>query len=96
MRGKVSNILSTSGDRLYDYAKLYQSILGYDCVLNNNSLPENHHTLKIYFENEIVRNYISLEALISITFSLVIGTFHSIECNDTKRRVWKWIKEIFI
>jgi RIO-like serine/threonine protein kinase len=35
MKGKVDNIFTTSGDIMYDYGKLYQSILGYDKVLYN-------------------------------------------------------------
>lgn len=96
MRGKVSSVLTTNGDRLYDYAKFYQSILGYDCVLNDISLPENHQTLRTYFENEIKKNGICLNDLMSVTFSLVIGTLHFIENNDTKRNVWEWIKEVFV
>jgi capsule biosynthesis phosphatase len=96
MRGRVSNILTTNGDRLYDYAKFYQSILGYDCILNNISLPNNYQILKTYFENEILKNGICLDDLISVTFSLVIGTLPFIEKNDTKQRVWNWIKEIFV
>jgi capsule biosynthesis phosphatase len=34
MKGQVDGILTTGGDPMYDYGKLYQSILGYDCVLN--------------------------------------------------------------
>ena len=33
--GFIFNILTLNGDIYYDYGKLYQSILGYDLVLNN-------------------------------------------------------------
>lgn len=33
MRGKVGDTLTTSGDIFYDYAKVYQSIIGYDFIL---------------------------------------------------------------
>jgi capsule biosynthesis phosphatase len=96
MRGKIYNTYTTNGDRLYDYAKLYQSILGYDCVLNNDTLPSNYQSLREYFEKEITKHLICLEDLRTITFSLVIGTFHSIEKADVKQRVWIWIKENFV
>ena len=35
MKGKVGSILSLQGDKMVDYAKLYQSILGFDYYLNN-------------------------------------------------------------
>ena len=96
MRGKIYNTYTTNGDRLYDYAKLYQSILGYDCVLNNDTIPSNYQSLREYFEKEITKHLICLEDLRTITFSLVIGTFHSIEKDNVKQRVWIWIKENFV
>lgn len=35
MKGKVGNTLTIRGDIFYDYAKVYQSIIGYDFVLMN-------------------------------------------------------------
>jgi hypothetical protein len=40
MKGQVDNILTTNGDIYYDYGKLYQSILGYDIILNKNNLNQ--------------------------------------------------------
>jgi len=34
MRGKLGNVLSIYGDKFYDYAKMYQSLIGYDFILN--------------------------------------------------------------
>ena len=39
MRGKVGDELTIFGDKFYDYAKVYQSIVGYDFILNG--LQEN-------------------------------------------------------
>ena len=38
MRGKIGNKLSLCGDWLYDWAKLYQSLIGYDEILENKVL----------------------------------------------------------
>jgi capsule biosynthesis phosphatase len=35
VRGKIGNTLTIYGDKLYDYAKLYQSLIGYDEILND-------------------------------------------------------------
>jgi len=35
MKGKVGSMLSLKGDKMVDYAKLYQSVLGFDYYLNN-------------------------------------------------------------
>jgi hypothetical protein len=38
MRGQIDGILTMNGDKYYDYGKMYQSILGYDLVLNGVSM----------------------------------------------------------
>jgi hydroxymethylglutaryl-CoA reductase len=38
MRGQLDGVLTMNGDKYYDYGKMYQSILGYDLVLNGNEL----------------------------------------------------------
>lgn len=38
MRGKLGNKLTIYGDYLYDWAKLYQSIIGYDKILTNKHI----------------------------------------------------------
>ena len=43
MKGQVDGELTLNGDLYYDYGKLYQSILGYDLVLNN-CYPSDNNT----------------------------------------------------
>ena len=97
MKGKVDNIFTTSGDVMYDYGKLYQSILGYDKILYNNEYKENEYSLKIkdYFYTELHTRNINLENLKIVTFSLVMGTFHFIKDLESKKRVWDWVKYTF-
>ena len=95
MKGKVYNTYTTGGDKMYDYAKLYQSILGYDCILNNVSMPKLSETLRLHFEEKVVKNKIDLDDLKTVTFSLVMGTLHSIDNLETKERVWNWIQVTF-
>jgi len=96
MKGQVDGILTTGGDPMYDYGKLYQSILGYDCVLNGVKFPENNGSLKIYFETKIAQNGVLLEPLKAVTFALVLGTLPFIESYEAKQRVWNWIKGEFV
>ena len=53
MRGKVGNKLTIYGDWLYDWAKIYQSIIGYDEILLSKSID------KLYKENiiDVFKNY---------------------------------------
>jgi capsule biosynthesis phosphatase len=98
MKGKMDNIFTTSGDIMYDYGKLYQSILGYDKVLYNYENKETEYTLKIkeIFYKELEYRNINLEHLKIVTFALTIGTLHFIKDLDSKERVWRWINKTFL
>jgi hypothetical protein len=96
MKGQVADILTTSGDKLYDYGKMYQSVLGYDCVLNGVCLPTNAVHIREYFERRVRDSGINLDHLMAITFSLVIGTLPFIETLEDKTRVWTWIRATFL
>jgi len=95
MKGQVDNILTLNGDMYYDYGKLYQSILGYDLVLNNCIL-DTDYLLKMrdYFLEKCKNKGLNLEYLNAVTKSLVFGVFHSIDSSETKDRIWKFIKNI--
>lgn len=93
MKGQVNHVLTTSGDVLYDYGKLYQSILGYDLAIYDNEIPtEYQNKIRSSFLLEIEKRKINLFHLKIITFSLVIGTFYFIKEEKTKQRVWAWMK----
>ena len=42
MRGKIGDTLTIIGDWLYDWAKLYQSLIGYDKILQDKILNEKY------------------------------------------------------
>ena len=42
MRGKVGDKLTIYGDWLYDWAKIYQSIIGYDEILLSTIIDTNY------------------------------------------------------
>ena len=44
MRGKLGNNLTIYGDYLYDWAKLYQSLIGYDKILTNKKISQTYET----------------------------------------------------
>ena len=95
MKGMVDNIPTLNGDIYYDYGKLYQSILGYDLVLNNCVIDcEYIISNKNYFLKKCADINLNINYLNSVTKSLIFGTFHSIYSNDTKERVWNFLKTI--
>jgi capsule biosynthesis phosphatase len=56
MRGKIGQQYTVGGDPIYDLAKVYQSLSGYDCVLNNTAFNVNK-TLVDMLANWIRDNY---------------------------------------
>ena len=95
MKGKVDNMFTTGGDILYDYGKLYQSLLGYDTVLYGTSVSvEYHKKIKKYAEEYFIKIGLSLENIRIVSLSLMMGTFHAISSPSTKERVWSWLISI--
>lgn len=93
MKGQVDGMLTTGGDIYYDYGKLYQSLLGFDAAIYNDEIRSDYQNdLISYFIKKIQSQKLSLGILKTITFSLIIGTFHSIHSNDAKQRVWLLLK----
>ncbi len=78
MRGKLGNELTLFGDFLYDWAKLYQSLIGYDKILNDKSISysyENNmiNVFKEYFIKLYSEKYFEYLKIIvkSLLFSLI-------------------------
>jgi capsule biosynthesis phosphatase len=97
MKGHVDNVLTINGDTYYDYGKLYQSILGYDLILNDLELDINYISfIKNYFLEKCNELGLNLNYLKYVTKSLIFGTFHFI--NDSKikikNNIWDLIKKI--
>ena len=73
MRGKIGDIQTIYGDYLYDWAKLYQSLLGYDLILQDKEVSVKYkNDLILYFENYFIELFSrdTLNDLKNITNSL--------------------------
>jgi capsule biosynthesis phosphatase len=93
MRGQIDSILTMNGDKYYDYGKLYQSILGYDLVLNGVSINIKYlERMKEIFLKKCQDFDLNIEYLRAVTRGLIFGTIHFIEKKETKERVWEFIK----
>ena len=58
MRGKIEDILTLSGDLFYDWAKIYQSIIGYDEILQDIKISiEYKNKFLFYFEKLFLEKY---------------------------------------
>lgn len=78
MRGKLGDELTIYGDHMYDWAKLYQSLIGYDKILMRkiDSITEDYESYMIKtFEKKFIEMYSheSFEDLKIITASLLFS-----------------------
>jgi capsule biosynthesis phosphatase len=72
VKGKQGNELSIFGDKLYDYAKIYQSLVGYDEILLDKEMKQSYKTKMIsHFESNFSENEISI--IKKITKSLLVS-----------------------
>ena len=95
MKGQVDDILTLNGDMYYDYGKFYQSILGYDLILNNIDIDREYTSfVEEYFLNKCKEIKLDTAFLKSVTKSLIFGTIHSISDYESKNRVWSFLKSI--
>lgn len=97
MKGHLNGYITMSGDSYYDYAKLFQSFLGYDIILYGDKIDTDYKEYLIsIFNEECKKRDIDIDIIKDISFALVMGTFYFIENEETKKRVWKWIKDTFV
>lgn len=74
MRGKIGNVCTIYGDKYYDYAKIYQSLIGYDEILLDKTVNNDYKTKLINtFESYITTKFSKqvLEQVKMITKSLL-------------------------
>lgn len=91
MKGIVNDKFTTAGDVMYDYAKLYQSVIGYDACLYEDVIDEEYsHNIRIMFEEQFIKRGINLDNLLTITKSLIIGTLHSHKNINIQNRIWNF------
>jgi len=94
MKGQVYNELTINGDIYYDYGKLYQSIIGYDLIINNKTINKEYiKKMKDYFLKKCEEKGLNLVYLHWVTKSLIFGTFHSLTANVSKNDIWTMLKE---
>jgi capsule biosynthesis phosphatase len=95
MKGQVDGILTLNGDIYYDYGKLYQSIIGYDLLLNGSSLNEIYVSkMKSYFLKKCLDLGMNIDYLTFVTKSLIFGTFHFIDKPiEIKQKIWSLLKQ---
>jgi capsule biosynthesis phosphatase len=96
MRGQQGDVYSVFGDIFYDYAKIYQSIIGYDEILNQKFANKLYkQNIKKYFEEKFIEKFGNerLEILKLLTKSLLLSLL-PIHNNENNEHFFKLIKTI--
>lgn len=97
MRGKINDELTIFGDELYDWAKIYQSLIGYDEILDDKIINTTYlNELINIFENKILEIYKDINYLNyikTITKSLLFSLI-PLHNNDKCFRYFDLIKKI--
>lgn len=96
MRGKIGEKLTIYGDIFYDYAKIFQSIIGYDHILMNKEITESQlkKNTKI-FEKYILEHYSKqeLKNIKLITKSLILSLI-PLHNNEKNKNYYSLLKNI--
>jgi len=66
MRGLIGEVCTVKGDKLYDYAKLYQSLIGMDFIINSKPLSPNRSLID-YFEKRYNQYMPTIRAMTAYT-----------------------------
>ena len=91
MRGKVGDTLSIYGDIYYDYAKIYQSIIGYEEVLDNKTIDINYKNNIINYFHNRMKNHIHIIKMIT---KLLIFTLIPLHDKDKQHSFYSLIDNI--
>ena len=92
MRGEVDGVLTLGGDPLYDYAKIYQSLRGFDTLLYGDVYNSEYAKEMIHIFRERLQELdINIDDVIMISDILILGSFHAIDDISFRERCWKWI-----
>jgi len=91
MRGKVGDNLTIFGDIYYDFSKIYQSLLGYDFILNNLEIDFDYTKKFIkYFESFFSEKEIKNIKIITSSLFFSLLPLH----QDNEEKFKKYIKII--
>jgi hypothetical protein len=97
MRGKLGDVLSIYGDQLYDWAKIYQSLIGYDEILDDKLININYKSTIIkYFLDKFKEIYVDpiyIYFLNIITASLIF-TLIPLHNNEKCIKYYKLIENL--
>lgn len=102
MRGKFNGKLSVKGHRLYDWAKVYQSILGMDAIIHYGESVDElvQQEAERTFWSHLISTHIlepnDCERIVKLTGYLIFNTFHAYDDtfpDKSKQMIWNLLKK---
>jgi len=85
MKGEVNSILTLNGDPLYDYAKIYQSLLNIDSIMFSGKRIFNdyHKNMINFYKSYLIKNNLisCIKNLNIVTACLIFGMFPALPDN---------------
>jgi hypothetical protein len=96
MKGDISGTLTTNGDSLTDYGKIFQSILGFDLILNNQPInTEYMNELKNIFISYMLKRGYTHKQLYAITSCLIAKTLSFLHVSlEVRIQIWKLVENL--
>ena len=91
MRGHIGSKITVKGDRLYDYAKIYQSLIGMDNILRYGERKQMDNIIDI-FQNRY-NNHMNNIRLLS-AYTIYCSFFSWTLKQEQKNNLWIIIKEL--
>ncbi len=101
MKGFCWKTETTGGDPMYDYGKVYQSLIGFDMMLEEDNLDlfqqdEYRNMVRKYYEQKVIERGIDLKDLKIVTCSLIMGAICAYEDEVVRQRIWKGLKSLIV
>jgi capsule biosynthesis phosphatase len=88
MKGLIGNTNTLSGDKVYDYAKILQSLIGFDSILYDKEIDIYYNKIFIdYFKEWIgINEKIDFEDVKTVCATLIFGVFHAYKDMSIEKR----------
>jgi hypothetical protein len=93
MRGRIGKTLTLNGDPLYDYAKVYQSLLGFDEVVFGLAPVDNayrSHVISLFLGHLRLRN-VNTDNVVLLALCNMVG---SIPFHSRRSELWDLIQTL--
>lgn len=96
MRGRLGDVLATQGDKYYDYAKLLQSLYGFDSLVNDKDIQCDLAIYRKLFYEYFDLSHEEIEKIKKITATLILGSlpFHK-KLIQKRNQIYNIVNELW-